>query len=946
MRLRKNIARPKKLEDEHWGSSKDPTKPAYPHLLRAQVVPFNPHLPPAAFPSLPFSGSGDEQVEVEVTATDAMDIDPDSEGQSSLELDPASICADLDTDELAMDDPEEFLVGLHPKPRCVPTFENAANFHFEDELATSDDDEGNAKSGESRNQCKLENADHNHLNAQVQPKIPAIVVDSSRIRSDILTAEPFTQLANPAWNDLSPAVQLAIIARLSQSYRMTKVYDMLGLYAQDVGDINKLIASYNHQRELEDHLVHSMQQDQLRGILRTDHSLRARGASEAYHEFQTDSYMALIQAEIDESWLQATQDEVNAGKRFLSERGIPRDMIGHWAQASAANFEARLEPDVVPVSPPRRSNQQGPDSGYASDLTSPQGPPKGREMANAAAANTQSEGEAKPNSSFKRSSKSRKSKHSEAVKLTASVQPDTSYKPPSNSPGSTEGTSGPGSSGRSRRHAHLTPRYQEAMAQLKLTRRGGELDSDYELSEESDEDSELAKGSKQLPRLRITADNRIIGIPAGPRGSIKTPISGSSGVTSRQEKAPQQPQRVSTPMARSPANPSSPMPLPRVLVPPKTMPKPTQPNPIATQSDAPAMSKFNQNLLGIHTEGNKFTNSLLTASERDSKTVTPWILPQPVGPGSLTLTDGRSRSSTVVPPAFSPITESFPVDAGQMNADGPPPVLPTPGTSQADRTGVMTQHELAAASLPVTPNPTSSPVHDSPDPLSNNRYNVTEAGSPLPPRRESGANAAVAPLQPPTIARPQTSSSEDEVIIMTPKEPARTSKAVSAPTKANSKLDPRTGNVILEPSAHANTINAQTPADKATKAPTSTPLNPLQAAGDSVKKATANLKSAAKSIAKSTLFPSTNASFLNATPENLTPSASASASKASSRASTPGDGTRTKKTYTKSEKQKEKEAARLEGIERAKAEKAARSQAIPVKGPRVEKVGEGGEEAD
>ena len=59
MRLRKAIKRPQRFEDSEVYASKDqrphPTKPAFPELLAAQVVPFDPNAPPAAFPSLPLS---------------------------------------------------------------------------------------------------------------------------------------------------------------------------------------------------------------------------------------------------------------------------------------------------------------------------------------------------------------------------------------------------------------------------------------------------------------------------------------------------------------------------------------------------------------------------------------------------------------------------------------------------------------------------------------------------------------------------------------------------------------------------------------------------------------------------------------------------------------------------------------------------------------------------
>ncbi|EXJ72746.1 uncharacterized protein A1O5_03893 [Cladophialophora psammophila CBS 110553] len=57
MQLRKSITAPTRFEDEVHAASqnRNGTKPAFAMLLKAQVVPFNPNNPPAAFPSLPLT---------------------------------------------------------------------------------------------------------------------------------------------------------------------------------------------------------------------------------------------------------------------------------------------------------------------------------------------------------------------------------------------------------------------------------------------------------------------------------------------------------------------------------------------------------------------------------------------------------------------------------------------------------------------------------------------------------------------------------------------------------------------------------------------------------------------------------------------------------------------------------------------------------------------------
>jgi hypothetical protein len=86
MHLREIINPPRKLQDEMAKGKRptDPRKPAFPRLLQSQVVSFNPHLPPAAFPSLPYptdsNGYGDG--DGDANANTAVDIDRNSDGQS------------------------------------------------------------------------------------------------------------------------------------------------------------------------------------------------------------------------------------------------------------------------------------------------------------------------------------------------------------------------------------------------------------------------------------------------------------------------------------------------------------------------------------------------------------------------------------------------------------------------------------------------------------------------------------------------------------------------------------------------------------------------------------------------------------------------------------------------------------------------------------------------
>jgi len=58
MQLRKNISTPDRFDEEIMATKpRSATKPAHPALMASQVIAFDPHNPPAAFPSLSLNSS-------------------------------------------------------------------------------------------------------------------------------------------------------------------------------------------------------------------------------------------------------------------------------------------------------------------------------------------------------------------------------------------------------------------------------------------------------------------------------------------------------------------------------------------------------------------------------------------------------------------------------------------------------------------------------------------------------------------------------------------------------------------------------------------------------------------------------------------------------------------------------------------------------------------------
>ena len=134
MRLRTRIRAPERFGDEDYdtAAAQNAAKPAFPRLLQEQVIAFNPHLPPAAFPSL----------------KQAQSQTKDQDGMSSAVAEPA----DVDTMDLDHPFHHIFLPTARHGAQFDTHIESSNSFtdtgeplvlgrSFLDEVATSDEDE-------------------------------------------------------------------------------------------------------------------------------------------------------------------------------------------------------------------------------------------------------------------------------------------------------------------------------------------------------------------------------------------------------------------------------------------------------------------------------------------------------------------------------------------------------------------------------------------------------------------------------------------------------------------------------------------------------------------------------------------------------------------------------------------------------------------------------------
>ena len=693
---------------------------------------------------------------------------------------------------------------------------------------------------------------------------------------------------------------------------MPKVYDMLGLYAQELGDMRRLVAQYNYQSEMEDYLILWMQKDQLSGILRTDHTSTARGAPEAYQEFQTRSYMHKIHAEIDERLLQATRAELNLGKRFLVQQGVRRDMIGYWGHVSTNTYAATLRDRHILLPDPHMPVRSGLDSGYVSAVISPDKAPDAQNTEAAFVPRPHVATNSGERPELIETSRRGNKKQVQGEKAATSTKQregrERSARPYSASPVPADNASAAASNRRSRRNVRRKPEYDAAIT-LSLAGSGAEGDSDPGTSDESELGAEPAEPRVPLPRLFITSDNRIRG---GQAASSTVAVSPDS--SPRRQKTSIVPENSlrgpSRGISTSHKRISSPLPLTRVVLrPPAIRPKTRQSEAIAQPVEDLAINKSNQNLLGMHREENNLVRPVMRASDGDAAQATPRVAVQTQN--SPSMANQRKRSETIKAPAFSPISESSPTFLQQVHPGSKPAVFSSPnsdlGSVDLGRLEMVTK-----GSLPATPDFTSTPTSESPFVAINERSIVTETGSPVPARKESTCNPLPSTADGFINNLQRLTTTDRKRTADTPFSPPKVPQLASEIGNIHRSLDPITGNLIIDQPVQPHRTRASPPTKRRSHPPSVQKphhLTPLQTSIEAAQKAAPD-----PTHIPSTDFTKTSAPSAVITQDWSTP---------------PRDGTRERRKYRKSEAQRRKEA---ELAERRDRERKVRDPRLPGQG--------------
>ncbi|CAL5871713.1 uncharacterized protein PFLUO_LOCUS5966 [Penicillium psychrofluorescens] len=156
---------------------------------------------------------------------------------------------------------------------------------------------------------------------------------------------------NPKWSDLTPAVQVEILENLLQIGCWRTTSHKLGLGLEDRKKLTTYLNTRNQQIARENKQLGAMRTNQLRALLRVDHSILKRTGppphlviNKAFRQ-TTRCLRELCHTDL----LMCRAADILAARQFLHQRGIPRRFAGDWGNSLVVLRESEgdgLEPET------------------------------------------------------------------------------------------------------------------------------------------------------------------------------------------------------------------------------------------------------------------------------------------------------------------------------------------------------------------------------------------------------------------------------------------------------------------------------------------------------------------------------------------------------------------------------------------------------------------------
>ena len=143
-----------------------------------------------------------------------------------------------------------------------------------------------------------------------------------------------------SWSRIAPALQLEIFHNTRERLNEQKAVTLLGLDADDIKFIGKLVKEYQRQIEFEDDIRRKALAKQLEILMRADHTKpdEAMEATDALHDITEQQFAAVLQSDQVEFNVISSR-EMKTAHDFLEHKNLTIDLAGDWSSTYPGEWE-------------------------------------------------------------------------------------------------------------------------------------------------------------------------------------------------------------------------------------------------------------------------------------------------------------------------------------------------------------------------------------------------------------------------------------------------------------------------------------------------------------------------------------------------------------------------------------------------------------------------------
>ncbi|KAA8651811.1 uncharacterized protein ATNIH1004_000707 [Aspergillus tanneri] len=321
MKLRNNIRPPKRLNSEQFDSpysqvSLRRTKNSASH----SYVPYDPDLPPAAFPTL-------EQ--------------PRAPGQRNCDEEDNELHSETLKASQSQQDKWSTRLGLGQEDNDGQVdFEDIPLGQIENYIASN----GDMNPVYKRNMAVMANTEQYLLpvdSDSIDSEPDGVIEDNLDRRLSkhteflLILSKASSAIDDPKWSDISPSIQLEIINNLLQSHSWSSACNILGLTQHDQEEIQKLWPERDGQIRSEDTQLKRMRQKQLSVLMKMDNSMGAKHPTSHQDVFSKISKRSIrkLKGAIQTDYFLCNAKYVSTARKFLHKRGISPKSVGNWSNS-------------------------------------------------------------------------------------------------------------------------------------------------------------------------------------------------------------------------------------------------------------------------------------------------------------------------------------------------------------------------------------------------------------------------------------------------------------------------------------------------------------------------------------------------------------------------------------------------------------------------------------